>query len=45
VLNGIDPKSETWFGWGTSDHTRQTRDYYAAAEARGRAIEAARDAR
>ena len=44
VLNGIDSKTATYYGYWSKDYVRKTRKYYAAAEARGRAIQATRDA-
>lgn len=43
VLNGIDLKTAVYWGYWNKDYVRKTSEYYAAAEARGRAIKAARD--
>ena len=44
VLNGIDLKTAVYWGYWNKDYVRKTSEYYAAAEARGRAVQAARDA-
>lgn len=41
VLNAVDMKKATYYGYWSKDYLRKTRDYYATAEVRGRAVQSA----